>query len=334
MLFKKEDLALNEAMSILENAEYLSEDECLLDPNTIPVFENARLDMHIVTYNDMVKLSESYGLDADECLQCVAETNQIDPSTIAVAIDEADSIVDPDIVTDFPQVVINPISEESLAYKFCEACVDAYAETADEDYLWFAIDEEYLNEADKAPETKEKKEGLLSRVGNAVGGVVDQFKSTKGKLFGRTTKIKQPVGAGANRKEVEKEIDVPGNVHRATVMFKNKKGIGEKFKGAGSALVDGLNKKDAAVIGGTVAVGVAGIAGAAVMANKILKAANNKPKSWIGKKIASLRSLYSKWLRRANMEKNLRRASAIKKVCATIMNVIDKLMAKLQNAAG
>ena len=136
MLFKKEDLALNEAMSILENAEYLSEDECLLDPNTIPVFENARLDMHIVTYNDMVKLSESYGLDADECLQCVAETNQIDPSTIAVAIDEADSIVDPDIVTDFPQVVINPISEESLAYKFCEACVDAYAETADEDYLW------------------------------------------------------------------------------------------------------------------------------------------------------------------------------------------------------
>ena len=316
MLFKKEDLALNEAMSILENAEYLSEDECLLDPNTIPVFENARLDMHIVTYNDMVKLSESYGLDADECLQCVAETNQIDPSTIAVAIDEADSIVDPDIVTDFPQVVINPISEESLAYKFCEACVDAYAETADEDYLWFAIDESYLLEADKAPETKEKKEGLVSRITGAAGAVRDAFSGTKSKL---------DYLAGQAKKDYADSRDVgEGRRQAGMKAFRNAKVTGSKL----------LNKKDAAVIGGTAAVGVAGIAGAAVMANKILKAANNKPKSWIGKKIASLRSLYSKWLRRANMEKNLRRASAIKKVCATIMNVIDKLMARLQNAAG
>ena len=328
MLFKKEDLALNEAMSILENAEYLSEDECLLDPNTIPVFENARLDMHIVTYNDMVKLSESYGLDADECLQCVAETNQIDPSTIAVAIDEADSIVDPDIVTDFPQVVINPISEESLAYKFCEACVDAYAETADEDYLWFAIDESYLLEADKAPETKKKKEGLVSRIKGAAGAVADQFKSTRNKLFDSSEEIDNPYGKG---KVTSRSF---GNVSRAKMAVKNADGIGDKFKAGKAALTKGLDSKDAAVIGGTAAVGVAGIAGAAVMANKILKAANNKPKSWIGKKIASLRSLYSKWLRRANMEKNLRRASAIKKVCATIMNVIDKLMARLQNAAG
>lgn len=318
MLFKKEDLALNEAMSILENAEYLSEDECLLDPNTIPVFENARLDMHIVTYNDMVKLSESYGLDADECLQCVAETNQIDPSTIAVAIDEADSIVDPDIVTDFPQVVINPISEESLAYKFCEACVDAYAETADEDYLWFAIDEEYLLEADKAPETKEKKDNIFKRG-------FKRAKEAYGKLgdMGRGTK----------------------NLYKYDQSFRQdengKSSLSSKITSARGAIntavknnAQGINKTDVAIYGGTAAVGAAGIAGAAVMANKILKAANNKPKSWIGKKIASLRSLYSKWLRRANMEKNLRRASAIKKVCATIMNVIDKLMAKLQNAAG
>lgn len=313
MLFKKEDLAVNEAMSILENAEYLSEDECLLDPNTIPVFENARLDMHIVTYNDMVKLSESYGLDADECLQCVAETNQIDPSTIAVAIDEADSIVDPDIVTDFPQVVINPISEESLAYKFCEACIDAYAESADEDYLLFAIDEDYLLEAD-TPEAK--KQSVWNKIKGYAGSAKDAVMGTKSKLG---------YLAGQAKKDYADSRDVGESRRQAgTRAFKNAKVTGSKL----------LNKKDAAVMGGAAAVGVAGIAGAAVMANKILKAANNKPKSWIGKKIASLRSLYSKWLRRANMEKNLRRASAIKKVCATIMNVIDKLMAKLQNAAG
>ena len=322
MLFKKEDLALNEAMSILENAEYLSEDECLLDPNTIPVFENARLDMHIVTYNDMVKLSESYGLDADECLQCVAETNQIDPSTIAVAIDEADSIVDPDIVTDFPQVVINPISEESLAYKFCEACVDAYAETADEDYLWFAIDESYLLEADKAPETKEKKEGLVSRITNAAGSVRDAFADTKRKL--RTGKF---IASGAYK-------DARGKGKGVIDSVKDASGVTRNVMTTNDEPNRNWTTKNTAVVAGTAAAGVAGIAGAAVMANKILKAANNKPKSWIGKKIASLRSLYSKWLRRANMEKNLRRASAIKKVCATIMNVIDKLMARLQNAAG
>lgn len=334
MLFKKEDLALNEAMSILENAEYLSEDECLLDPNTIPVFENARLDMHIVTYNDMVKLSESYGLDADECLQCVAETNQIDPSTIAVAIDEADSIVDPDIVTDFPQVVINPISEESLAYKFCEACVDAYAETADEDYLWFAIDESYLLEADKAPETKEKKESLVNRIKGAGKAVLNQIKDTKEKVVGGKRMVGQGPESfhpGDDPNTVYGQRNVPGAVGRFRSEYKNTEGgTWNKVKAGAKAGVAGLNKKDAAVIGGA----AVGVAGAAAIATKILKASNNKPKSWIGKKIASLRSLYSKWLRRANMEKNLRRASAIKKVCATIMNVIDKLMAKLQNAAG
>ena len=214
----------------------------------------------------------------------------------------------------------------SLAYKFCEACVDAYAETADEDYLWFAIDEEYLTEADKAPETKAKKEGLVSRIKGTAGAVADQFKSTKGKVFGG-----------------ELYQDGDGNAQKTQSVvgkFKTGYNVGDpksftsRVKRGAQMAVRGMDKKDAAVIGGTAAVGVAGIAGAAVMANKILKAANNKPKSWIGKKIASLRSLYSKWLRRANMEKNLRRASAIKKVCATIMNVIDKLMSKLQNAAG
>lgn len=321
MLFKKEDLALNEAMSILENAEYLSEDECLLDPNTIPVFENARLDMHIVTYNDMVKLSESYGLDADECLQCVAETNQIDPSTIAVAIDEADSIVDPDIVTDFPQVVINPISEESLAYKFCEACVDAYAETADEDYLWFAIDESYLLEADKTEDGQAKKANVFSRGWNAAKGAVQGVGSQIGTSFGKLRK------AGREAKglyDYWSKKEAPASGEKPSKFSIGKEAIKTSVKDAK------FDKKDAMVYGGA----AVGVAGAAALATKILKASNNKPKSWIGKKIASLRSLYSKWLRRANMEKNLRRASAIKKVCATIMNVIDKLMARLQNAAG
>lgn len=307
MLFKKEDLALNEAMSILENSEYLSEEESLIDPKTIPVFENARLDLHIVKYNDMIKLAESYGLDGNECVYCIAETNNIDPESIAVALDEADAILDPDSVDDFPKIAINPISEESLAYKFCEACIDAYAESADEDYLWFAIDEGYLLEAD-APEAK--KQSVWDKMKGYAGSAKDAVMGTKSKLG---------YLAGQAKKDYADSRDVGEGRRQAGMRaFRNAKVTGSKL----------LNKKDAAVIGGA----AAGVAGAALAARQIYKASKNKPKSWISKKIASLRSLYAKWLRRAKMETNLRRASAIKKVCTQIMTVIDNLMKRLENA--
>lgn len=330
MLFKKEDLALNEAMSILENAEYLSEDEGRVDPNAIPVFENARLDTHIVKFDDMIQLSESYGLDAEECLECVAETNELPVEAITVSINEEDSIANPDIVTIFPQVVINPISENSLAYQFCDAMVDAYAESADEDFLWSIIDEAVLNEkmSQEEYEKLDKKfenQKVNSNAWKSYKPATPGAKPVKGVQRSWREKI-------ANAVERHNPFGMAYDVYRNKRDFEGGTNRKEAAISAGKALL--RNKDFQTGAKGVAALAVGGLAVKKILGNKdsLLKMADSKPKSWISKKIASLRSIYAKWLRKANMEKNLRRASAMKKVAAAIMNVIDKLMKKLENA--
>lgn len=256
MIINKQDSALNEAMSILENAEYLSEDECLTDPSTIAIFEHEL--GYIVEHSDIDRLCEDYGIDQEQAIESIAEANEIDPDYIKVSIPEEEVYLDESIVEDYEgRVVFNPISKSTLAYKFVDEMVDAYAESADEDYLYAIIDEDVLMEADV--ETPPKKPQLLLTDNRPV-----YKKHSNAFMYGG-------VAAG-------------------------------------------------------VAVGGLGLA-------KILKEAKNKPKSWIAKKIASLRSVYSKWLKRAQKESNSKKANAIKKVAAKILAVIDKLMAKLQTMA-
>jgi hypothetical protein len=50
------------------------------------------------------------------------------------------------------------------------------------------------------------------------------------------------------------------------------------------------------------------------------------------KKISSLRNLYQKWLTKANKEKDAGKIGMFKNIARVIMNVIDKLLAKLQRA--
>ena len=60
----------------------------------------------------------------------------------------------------------------------------------------------------------------------------------------------------------------------------------------------------------------------------------NKPKSVIGKRIAALRNIYSKFMRDAQKAPNEGVKNKLKKVAAKILGVIDKLMAFLQKKAG
>ena len=68
--------------------------------------------------------------------------------------------------------------------------------------------------------------------------------------------------------------------------------------------------------------------------NRLKRLAERKPKSWIGKKIAVLRGLYSKWLDKAKAERDTNKAGMFKSIAATIMNCIDYLLKKLQYAVG
>ena len=60
----------------------------------------------------------------------------------------------------------------------------------------------------------------------------------------------------------------------------------------------------------------------------------NAPKSWIAKKIASLRKLYQNYLYKANVAKATGQAGVFTKIAHKILSVIDALMRKMQNIAG
>ena len=57
----------------------------------------------------------------------------------------------------------------------------------------------------------------------------------------------------------------------------------------------------------------------------------NKPKSIIAKRIASLRSIYQKFLH--NAQSNPAKAGVFKRMAAKVLGVIDKLMAFMQRKA-
>lgn len=69
------------------------------------------------------------------------------------------------------------------------------------------------------------------------------------------------------------------------------------------------------------------------MYRHLKKEAEHKPKSWIAKKIASLRKVYEKWLNLAKVERYRDQAGLIKRAATKLLEVIDYLLKKLQNKA-
>lgn len=62
------------------------------------------------------------------------------------------------------------------------------------------------------------------------------------------------------------------------------------------------------------------------------KQSMTKPKTWIAKKIQSLRKVYAKWMNLAKVERYRGKAGIIKRACLKLAEVIDFLLRKLQNA--
>ena len=123
MLFMESDLNINNGLAMLEEATYLSENESLINPATIPVKEVSRLGYGVVRFDDVDKLSEDYG-----------------PEYLAVSVPEEDIIAYPEIVNELANIVVQPLSEYDPEYQYVAECVSAWIESGDEEYL------EYLTE--------------------------------------------------------------------------------------------------------------------------------------------------------------------------------------------
>ena len=293
--------------AILDNALYLESGSTMITPDTVAVTENSAVQAMVVRFGDIETLSEEYGCDYIDAMVAVAEANDVDPSYLAVAVDEAEVIENPWIVDELDHVVINPQSENSFAYQFCEAMIDEFIDSDGDEIFLEAIVDDYTADA------------VLNEL----------FNDTREKL-------QNDYRTGKMFSQLDQEINGLDN----TTRFNNLK------SGAAGIKYAAMHNKKAAGAIGLAAVGTAGIGAYGLKKlydkyssqipnlEKIKAQARGKDKNWIGRKIASLRSLYSKWLARANAASDAGQASVFKRVAAAIMNCIDALMRKLENSIG
>ena len=362
MIFKEEEI-MNTGknfLEILEEANYV--DIPIISPNTIAVCEASITDdvsVGVIRYSDIESLCEEYGLDYDEALSSIANTNNIDINALCIAVDESYIIENPDIVDFLPNVVISPISENSLAYQYCEMLLEEYINSGDELFLEAIVDESVLNEWHPESQedyyTKRKIHGgsdLRSDEQKAAAEPTEEERRKR--IFGQTIDDAKKTGstdavdverssnsvvikgAGDNKRydlDTKEEIGgVKRNARRAKSWVTDKATKGKDW-------VVNNPKKAAGIAAGTAALVGGGIylkhkANTERELEMIQRMAANQPKGWIAKKIASLRNMYSQWLEKANHAVNSQQAGLFKKIAAKIMNVIDSLMARLQHMAG
>lgn len=128
--------------NILDEAVYLNETESALSPVAVPVVENSRIGAAVVNFADVERLAEENCMDYFEAVDAIAEANEIDVDSIAVAVDEARIIMDPEIVNECHNVVVRPISENSDAFIYVDMMLEAFENTGDVTFMNMLIDED------------------------------------------------------------------------------------------------------------------------------------------------------------------------------------------------
>lgn len=138
--------------NILDEAVYLNETESALSPVAVPVVENSRIGAAVVNFADVERLAEENCMDYFEAVDAIAEANEIDVDSIAVAVDEARIIMDPEIVNECHNVVVRPISENSDAFIFVDMMLEAFENTGDVTFMNMLVEE---GEGDSAEQAKD-----------------------------------------------------------------------------------------------------------------------------------------------------------------------------------
>ena len=313
MLFTEAQLKSANPMAVLDEAVYLDESEALINPTTVPIREMSRLGegVTMVRFDDIAALAESHGADYIDAMVAVAEASGVDPELMAVAVDEADIITDPDIVLELANVVVAPLSEDSLAMRYVCECVDLWSQMEDNEESDMALAEALID--DTYLQTFLDEAGASAQDAVFGPGLVatDDDPTTAGVAIraGKTT----------------------GNFLDDLRMAGKTPGAKDKGRTAYHAIknyVKANPKKSAAVAGGALVGTAAILAGVRALIKK-----KNAPKSWLGQKVAALRKIYHSWMQKA--AKGGSGVSAkLKQAAGKLLQIIDALMAKLQRMAG
>ena len=170
MIYSEQDLRIGaNAFDIINESAWI-DGGSIISPRTIALVESNSVGGYVVRFNDIEALSEEYGIDYIDSMLAIAEVNGIDPQYLAVAVNESDIIINPELVYELANVITVPISRNSTAYQFCEACIDRYMNTGDEGYLELLVEEEKKKEEQK-PKDKEA-DGIIDKIKKTIGGAV------------------------------------------------------------------------------------------------------------------------------------------------------------------
>ena len=333
----------NKINNILESAKYINFP--LLTFESVSLIESTLFDkkVNIVNYIDLINLCEEYSQDINSCLTILSETHNIDIDSICVSVNEADLILDQEIYDYIPNIIVKPISENNIAYKFCNLMVESYIETGNEDYLNILLDEDnfYLVEGTVIPSC------ILNEL--SVSDVTNQIKST----FNSVKQHGSSALTTLSNKGAEYSQQVANQIGKAANYLGNTAAgqwVGGKAKqfddwavmnhtvaAPYNKLKAGANKALdwAKENPGKTMAGAAGVMAVAALVKSAIggdpqKIAEGKDPSWISQKIASLRNIYKQWLQKAQQAVNAQQASTFQQVAAKILEVVDSLMAKLQ----
>ena len=144
MLFRQSDLVydlIQEANNILNESVYLDESEAVVSAKAIPVVENSRIGAYIVRFNDISTFAEDHGMNYENAIRSIAESNGINMDHLAVAVKETTIMANPGIVNEINNVVVTPLPQTDAMYRFTEACVDAFIESGDTSYMDLLVEE-------------------------------------------------------------------------------------------------------------------------------------------------------------------------------------------------
>ena len=144
MLFRQYDLAydpIQEASNILNESVYLDESEAVVSAKAIPVVENSRIGAYVVRFNDISTFAEDHGMNYENAIRSIAESNGINMDHLAVAVKETTIMANPGIVNEINNVVVTPLPQTDAMYRFTEACVDAFIESGDTSYMDLLVEE-------------------------------------------------------------------------------------------------------------------------------------------------------------------------------------------------
>lgn len=341
-------------LDYLDEQVYLTEEESLISPYQIPIIS---LNEQNFVHFDYIKQLSSDESSIESILDTLTETHNLD--NLSIALPEYELLVNPFLIESNINFELLPISEDSIAYQFCEACIDAFAESGDESWLDLLlegpINDIFIN-ANKAREeiqnaraggnsNQEYENDIREKYTRANAQVVSQ--GMKDAIKANVAKQNTPPTQPTPKQDPEKSAPKASFFQKGIKTIRNApKHVQVKYQRLGRDVSQGWEKEGVSGVGkalwknkGTVAA-TAAVGGAAGLALKkfvdyrkrVAWEAKNKPRTWLAKKIASLRSIYQKYLARARAARDKGQASIFQKVASTILGIIDALMRRLQNA--